>query len=117
MTMLRGKVSWFGGPADMGVAPDESLAFIYEVSDAPGLFLSEQPPGTTGLARRLDADNVFYIATRWDYDVYPKSVLPDMRVLVRAVKTGKTAIATPADWGPHEDTNRCADVSPALLAA
>lgn len=115
-TNIRGKVSWFGGPADMGVAPDESLAFIYEVSDAPHLFLSEQPPGTTGLARRLDPET-FYIATRWDYDEYSKSSLLDMTVLVRSVRTGEVRECSPADWGPHEDTGRVADISPGLMDA
>ena len=41
-------------PGDEGVALDEGLAFIYEYETAPQLFLDEQPPGTTGLARRLD---------------------------------------------------------------
>jgi hypothetical protein len=113
-TTLRGKVSWFGGPDDFGVAPDEGLAFIYDVDDAPELFLSKQPPGTTGLARRLDPET-FYIATRWDYDETPKSMLPDMKVLVRAIKTGRTCVVTPADWGPHEDTGRIADCSPGVL--
>src|SRR5215831_7850460 len=63
---LVGKCSWFGGPNDTGVAPDEGLAFIYDVDEAPHLFLDEQPIGTTGLARRLDPD-VYYIACRWDY--------------------------------------------------
>lgn len=116
VTNLRGKVSWFGGPDDMGVAPDEGLAFIYDVNDAPQLFLTTQPPGTTGLARRLDPD-MFYIATRWDYGEYPKSSLLDMLVLVRSVRTGKTAKAMPADWGPHEDTGRVADISPGLMDA
>lgn len=116
MTQLRGRVSWFGGPDDMGVAPDEGLAFIYDVSDAPQLFLDEQPPGTSGLARRL-CPETFYIATRWDYDVYPKSMLPNMKVLVRAIKTGKAEVCRPADWGPHSDTNRCADISPGLMSA
>jgi lysozyme len=111
---LTGKVSWFGGPEDFGVAPDEDLAFIYEVSDQPSLFLDEQPPGTTGLARRLDPET-FYIATRWDYDVTSKSSLLDIRVEVRNPKTGKSCIALPADWGPHSDTERIADVSPGLL--
>ena len=35
---LSGKVSWFGGPEDNGVAPDEGLAFIYDVEQAPHLF-------------------------------------------------------------------------------
>ena len=116
MTKLRGKVSWFGGPSDGGVSPDEGLAFIYEVADAPHLFLPEQPPGTTGLARRLDP-SVYYIACRWDYDVTSKTDLLTMKVLVRAIKTGKLYVADPADWGPHQDTGRIADISPGLMTA
>jgi N-acetylmuramoyl-L-alanine amidase len=99
----------------MGVDADEGLAFIYDVSDKPQLFLPEQPPGTTGLARRLDPDQ-FYIATRWNYDVTSKEDLLNMRVLVRA-PTGKQFFAYPADWGPHEDTGRVADISPGLMDA
>ena len=115
MTTIRGRVSSFGGPDDTGVGPDEGLAFIFDVSDAPHLFLPEQPPGTTGLARRLDPD-AFYIAVRWDYAQTPKDMLPDMLVAVQAVSSGRVAIATPADWGPHEDTGRVADISPGLMA-
>jgi N-acetylmuramoyl-L-alanine amidase len=116
MTRLRGKVSWFGGPNDTGVSPDEGLAFIYDVADAPHLFLDEQPSGTSGLARRLDPEK-FYIACRWNYDVTSKSELLELKALVRNVKTGKYALAEPADWGPHQDTDRLADISPGLLAA
>lgn len=116
MTRLRGKVSWFGGPSDTGVSPDEGLAFIYDVSDAPHLFLDEQPSGTSGLARRLDPEK-FYIACRWNYDVTSKSELLTLKALVRSTKTGKYAIAEPADWGPHQDTDRLADISPGLMAA
>jgi N-acetylmuramoyl-L-alanine amidase len=38
-----------------------------------------------------------------------------MRVLVRAPLTGKMVLAYPADWGPHEDTDRVCDVSPSVL--
>ena len=119
MTTLRGKVSHFGGPDDMGVSPSEGLAFYYEVSDAPELFLPQQPPGTTGLARRLDPEQ-FYIATRWDYSQTPKTMLPDMLVRVTNVKTGKSVMAVPADWGPagpesDHDTGRVADISPGLM--
>jgi N-acetylmuramoyl-L-alanine amidase len=114
---LLGKCSWFGGPDDTGVAPDEGLAFIYELDDAPHLFLPEQPPGTTGLARRLDPEK-FYIACRWDYEQTSKEELLELRVVVRAPKTGKQFIAEPADWGPHEEkTGRVADLSPGLMAA
>jgi N-acetylmuramoyl-L-alanine amidase len=92
------------------------LAFIYSVADAPELFLPQQPSGTTGLARRLDPET-YYIACRWDYDVTPKVALLDMRVQVHAPRTGKTFWARPADWGPHSDTERVADISPGLMSA
>lgn len=116
MTTLRGKCSWFGGPEDMGVSPDEGLAFIFEVEDQPAIFLDKQPPDTTGLARRLNTDGMHYIATRWDYDVTPKTVLLDMRCMVRNPRTGKTFGGVyPADWGPNENTGRVADLSKRLM--
>jgi N-acetylmuramoyl-L-alanine amidase len=111
---LKGKVSYFGGPDDSGVSPSEGLAFIYDVDDAPHLFLSYQPEGTTGLARRLNPET-FYLATRWDYDQYPKDYLLTEMALVRNLKTGKQVKVYPSDWGPHETTGRVADVSPAVM--
>jgi N-acetylmuramoyl-L-alanine amidase len=113
---LSGKCSWFGGPEDLGVAPDEGLAFIYKVSDAPDLFLPAQPPGTTGLARRLDPKG-FYVACRWDYEQYPKPTLLENCALVRSTKTGRSFAAFPADWGPNQNTGRVADLSPGLMEA
>jgi N-acetylmuramoyl-L-alanine amidase len=113
---LCGKVSWFGGPNDKGVSPDEGLAFIDEVEDAPHLFLHRQPPQTTGLARRLDP-HAHYIACRWDYDKTPKPTLLEGVALVRAIKTDRSLTAYPADWGPHEGTGRVADISPGLMEA
>src|SRR6185436_15267520 len=107
---LTGKCSWFGGPLDRGVAPDEGLAFISHVSEAPLLFLVEQPAGTTGLARRLNSQ-INYIACRWDYDETPKKMLLRQLAMVRAHRTGNVILCFPADWGPHEDTGRVADVS------
>jgi hypothetical protein len=112
----KGAASWFGGPDDAGVAPDEGLAFLYEVDDKPDLFLDDQPAGTTGLARRLDPDE-HYIAMRWDYDTFSKTFLRgDVYAKVRAPKTGREFLAAPADWGPHVNTNRIADISPGLMA-
>jgi hypothetical protein len=113
---VTGSCSWFGGPADTGVDSDEGLAFLYEYDDAPHLFLPEQPPGTTGLARRLNPDRP-YVACRWDYAVTPKSMLadPHQLAMVRSVRTGKETFAWPSDWGPHEDTGRVADLSPGLM--
>lgn len=114
LVALEGKVSWFGGPEDMGVASDEGLAFIYEYEDKPEVLLDYQPEGTTGLARRLNPD-VFYIACRWDYDVTPREMLLTEYAIVRAPSTGRIALAYPADWGPHVDTDRVADISKGLL--
>jgi hypothetical protein len=110
----KGKASYFGGPDDDGVAEDEGLAFFSTPSQAPHLFLAIQPQGTTGLARRLNP-YVHYVACRWDYDVTPKTILMNEVATVRAVKTGRSFKAFPADWGPHESTDRVADLSPGLM--
>jgi hypothetical protein len=111
---LRGKCSWFGGPDDNGVAPDEGLAFIYDIDTAPHLFLPYQPDGTSGLARRLNP-NIHYVACRWDYDLTPPDMLLTEIALVRSIDTGVALRAFPADWGPHIDTDRIADISPGLM--
>jgi hypothetical protein len=112
----KGKCSWFGGPDDSGVSPSEGLAFIYKYEEAPLLFLPTQPPGTTGLARRLDPD-VFYVACRWNYDDTPKTMLRDSGQMALVTANGRSNLAHPADWGPHEDTGRVADLSPGLMDA
>ena len=112
LLLLSGKASYFGGPDDMGVSSSEGLAFIYSVDDAPHLFLPYQPEGTTGLARRLNP-HVHYIATRWDYNVTPPDMLLDQRALVRG-EGGVELTAFPADWGPHPNTGRVADLSPGV---
>jgi N-acetylmuramoyl-L-alanine amidase len=111
---VSGKVSWFGGPEDTGVDPDEGLAFIYDYSMAPQILLDEQPPGTTGLARRLDP-NAPYVAIRWEYGVTPKSMLQNPRLVAKVSGGGKTFYAWPGDWGPDSGTDRVADISPGLL--
>ena len=90
--VATGPCSWFGGPEDMGVKSDEGLAFITSVSQAPELFLPEQPSGTTGLARRLDPD-VFYIACRWDYQKTPRDMLLNNKALVISPDTGMSLMA------------------------
>lgn len=119
MSDLRifGKMSWFGGPDDTGVAPDEDLALVYSQGTFNQLrdyFLDEQPPGTTGYARRLDPQT-FYVACRWDYSQTSKSYLRGIMVTVTNPANGRTAQAKPIDWGPHGDTDRAADLSPGLL--
>ena len=115
---FAGPCSWFGGPNDTGVDDDEGLAFLYDYDDAPHLFLEDKPSGTTGLARRLDPD-VFYVACRWDYDLTPKTLLANKKnqCIVRVPGTPLAFLAWPADWGPHKDTGRVADISPGLMEA
>lgn len=110
-----GPSSWFGGPDDMGVGPEEGLAFIYSYDEAPHLFLNTQPPGTTGLARRLNTDNVYYVACRWDYSVTPKDMLADKTLKAKVRAGGRELLAWPADWGPNESTGRVADLSRKLM--
>jgi hypothetical protein len=111
-----GPCSTFGGPEDEGVSPDEDLAFIHEIAEAPHLFLPYQPSGTSGLARRLNP-YIHYVACRWDYSVTSKDMLKGGEIaLVRAPATGIALTAFPADWGPNENTGRVADLSPGLLA-
>jgi N-acetylmuramoyl-L-alanine amidase len=113
-----GTCSYFGGPDDTGVSPDEGLAFHYELTEAnQHLFLPFQPAGTTGLARRLNPC-VHYIACRWDYNITPKTMLANSGevALVRAPASGISMTAIPADWGPHEEkTGRAADLSLSLM--
>jgi N-acetylmuramoyl-L-alanine amidase len=111
---VSGAVSHFGGPDDTGVAPDEGLAFISDMMQAPHLFLPYQPSGTSGLARRLNP-NVHYIAMRWDYSVTPHAMLLSEVALVRSQQTGIELTAFPADWGPADWTGRVADLSPGLM--
>jgi hypothetical protein len=82
---------------------------------APHLFLPYQPSKTSGLARRLNP-NIHYIACRWDYSVTPHAMLLEELALVRNTANNYELTAFPADWGPHESTDRIADLSPGLMA-
>lgn len=116
---MKGKISSFGGVNDTLVSPTEGLA-IYEPSQIKSwwhrrIFLSKQPPSTSGLARRLD-DATFYCAMRWNYQETSKEQLRD-RTLVAISFAGKTVYAQPCDWGPNANTGRLIDASPAVLSA
>jgi hypothetical protein len=116
--ILDGKMSTFGGPNDTGVRPDEGLS-LFDAADIaanPDLFLATQPPGTTGLARRLNPQ-ARYLACRWDLSKTPKSFLRTIRVRVTNPANKKSADARPADTGPAIATGRVADLSPGLAKA
>jgi N-acetylmuramoyl-L-alanine amidase len=111
-----GRCSQFGGPEDTGVSDEEGLAFIYSKDDAPHLFLPDHPDWKQfGLARQLNPF-IHYVAVRWDYSRTPKETLLEHTALVRSLRTGRSLTAFPADWGPHQDTGRVADLSPGLMA-
>jgi hypothetical protein len=125
-----GKMSVFGGPADQGVGPHEGLALIGP-SDLgiwwyACLFLSVQPPGTSGLARRLNP-RAFYLAMRWDYARWPKELLRNAVVKLTNPANDRYVFARPVDFGPGDgliidgrptpDTGRMADLSPGAATA
>ena len=116
MESFSGKCSWFGGPKDHGMTPDEGLALFepIDIPHYPKLFLPEQPKGLPGISHRLNPDT-FYLAMRWDYIKTPREWLRDNTVTVSALKTNKSAIAYPVDWGPNIATGRIADLSYGLL--
>lgn len=109
---LHGPVGVWGGPNDAGVTPSEGLALIgkSDLPQFPNYFLPEQPPGTTGLARRLNPQS-FYISARWDYSETSKEYLKTHLVVVTNPNTGTSAKAQPVDWGPPAATGRVADIS------
>jgi len=113
-----GRMSTFGGPGD-GPA-NEGLRYFDEsdVKDPrfASLFLPAQPPGTTGLARRLNTES-YYVACRWDEVVTPKELLRNSLARVENLQTGQAAQARPVDWRPDPATGRAADLSPKLAVA
>ena len=125
-----GKMSVFGGPADDGVGPHEGLALVGPTDLAlwwfSSLFLPVQPPGTSGLARRLNP-RAFYLAMRWDYALYSKPFLRNTVVKLTNPANGLHVFARPVDYGPGDgslidgqptpDTGRIADLSPGAATA
>jgi hypothetical protein len=116
----EGKMSTFGGPKDTGMSADEGLA-LFSPTDLQNpkysyLFLPTQPPGTTGLGRRLNPEQ-YYFACRWNYSDTPKEFLKRALARVENPSNGRAADARPVDWGPNISTGRVADLSPGLAAA
>jgi|SRR5579872_3407361 len=113
---LEGTMSTFGGPHDTTLSTKEGLALVDNDNFAAfsSFFLSAQPKGTTGLARRLDP-TTNYIACRWDYSSPTRAQLrKGLSVRVTNPSSGVSLSARPVDWGPNEHTGRVADISPGL---
>lgn len=116
---LTGKVSHFGGSADSGVSASEDLALYWEDSQValhPELFVDGASTENGGLARQLRAEAP-YLAVRWSYEGYSKDELRDALFVIYAPDTGRSFLCRAVDWGPHEDTDRIADISPGLMDA
>jgi hypothetical protein len=125
-----GRMSVFGGPADEGVAANEGLALIGPSDLAlwwfSHLFLADSPPGTSGLARRLNP-RAYYLAMRWDYEQWSKEFLRGTVVRLTNPANGLQVLARPVDYGPGDgemidgqptqDTRRLADLSPGAATA
>jgi hypothetical protein len=125
-----GRMSTFGGPADDGVGPHEGLALVGPSDLAywwfACLFLPQPPPGTTGLARRLNP-RAYYLAMRWDYARFPVDFLRNTVVKLTNPTSGLVVLARPVDFGPGDgtvidgqptpDTGRLADFSPGAAMA
>ena len=118
-TKITGKLSIFGGPQDKSVGADQDLTFV-SAKELEKLwpiigeyFLSSQPKGTTGTARRLNPE-AFYVACRWNLSEHSMDSLRTMLVSVRDPQTGRSAIAKPIEWGPEISTGRVASLSPGL---
>ena len=126
----NGRMSTFGGPADDGVGAHEGLALIGPSDLAvwwfAHLFLPQQPPGTTGLARRLNP-RAYYLAMRWNYARFPAIFLRSAVVKLTNPANDHYIYARPVDYGPGDgtiidgqptpDTNRLADLSPGAATA
>ena len=130
ISLGTGRMSVFGGPADDGVGPHEGLALVepadLEIWWWSSLFLPESPRGTTGLARRLNPQ-AFYVAMRWDYSSFSKTMLRNSMVRLSNPASGLHVFARPVDFGPGDgsvidgqttqDTGRIADLSPGAALA
>ncbi len=118
--VVEGKISTFGGPEDTGVAPEEGLALI-EPPDLDEwwfdrLFLTLQPPDTTGLARRLNPD-AFYIAMRWAEHGIEREEARRATFKITNPENGEFCYAQGSDFGPADWTGRVADLSPGVATA
>ena len=86
--------------------PSEGPAFIYRAATPTFVCRS------AGRLACTAQPDVQYC--RWDYNLTPPDLLLNKTALVR-VEKGIELTAFPADWGPHPDTGRVADLSPGLM--
>jgi hypothetical protein len=109
--MVQGQWKTFGGPDDLTRGPDEGLSLVSEgdIASFISVLLPSQPPGTTGLIRRLNPTK-YYIACRWDSSMNRSLLKKGDMAKVSNVRTGKSIKARPVDYGPALFTN-CVQIS------
>lgn len=110
---VEGKVSFFGGPNDLGMHTWEGCKY-YEHTEAdlrPDLFFPKSSDPVEGVSKRLRNAQAYYLALRVDGNRYK---LQGSLWKIKNPKTGQFVIASLTDWGPAETTGRVADVSDAV---
>ncbi|MFH1435999.1 MAG: N-acetylmuramoyl-L-alanine amidase [Pseudomonadota bacterium] len=108
---VRGGISWFGGPDDMGVGPTETCAITGEIARQLN---DPVNPAAGTLASR--PEDYYYAAMRWNYSPNGRTFWQDVRIVVTNPVTGVQIVVRPVDWGPNTSTGRIIDLSPQSLA-
>ncbi len=110
MELVRGKISWFGGPNDHGVGPNETVAISGEVARR-----LNSPMNASAQTIESRPEDFYYAAMRFDYAPNGRTFWRDARLLVVNPDTQDAVVVRPADWGPNTYTRRIIDLSPQTL--
>lgn len=110
LELVRGKISWFGGPQDFGVGPNETVAISGEVARR-----LNSPMNASAETIASRPEDFYYAAMRWDYSPNGRDFWRDARILVVNPDTQDAIVVRPADWGPNTFTRRIIDLSPQAL--
>ncbi len=107
---VRGRVSWFGGPADRGISRSargaitgERVRLLNDPLDPPSSVLASRP------------EDYYWVAMRFSYSPNGVRFWRDARLLLRNPNTGAAVVVRPVDWGPHTRTRRIVDLSPQTM--
>lgn len=110
LELVRGKISWFGGPNDYGVGPNETVAISGEVARR-----LNSPMNASAQTIESRPEDFYYAAMRFDYAPNGRAFWRDARLLVINPDTQDAVVVRPADWGPNTYTRRIIDLSPQTL--
>ncbi len=107
---VRGRVSWFGGPADRGIPRSargaitgERVRLLNDPLDPPPSVLASRP------------EDYYWVAMRFSYSPNGVRFWRDARLLLKNPRTGASVVVRPVDWGPHTRTRRIVDMSPQTM--